>query len=62
MVNGLSEEDVSVYIVDYGHSMKVEKSNLRSITNRLLTLPFQAIRCWLKGLCLRETIDNKYDI
>ncbi|XP_056285951.1 tudor domain-containing protein 1 isoform X2 [Pseudoliparis swirei] len=50
MVNGLSEEDVSVYIVDYGHSMKVEKSNLRSITNRLLTLPFQAIRCWLKGV------------
>ncbi|XP_068440058.1 tudor domain-containing protein 1 isoform X2 [Clinocottus analis] len=50
MVNRLSDEDVSVYFVDYGHSMKVEKNNLRSITNQLLTLPFQAIRCWLTGV------------
>ncbi|XP_034415209.1 tudor domain-containing protein 1 [Cyclopterus lumpus] len=50
MVNGLSEEDVSVYFVDCGHSMKVKKNHLRSITNQLLTLPFQAIRCWLKGV------------
>uniref|UniRef100_A0AAQ4QZE9 Tudor domain-containing protein 1 n=1 Tax=Gasterosteus aculeatus aculeatus TaxID=481459 RepID=A0AAQ4QZE9_GASAC len=49
MVMGLSE-DVSVYFVDYGYSMKVEKNHLRSITARLLTLPFQAICCWLTGV------------
>lgn len=51
MVMGLSE-DVSVYFVDYGYSMKVEKNHLRSITARLLTLPFQAICCWLTGVCV----------
>ncbi|XP_042253348.1 tudor domain-containing protein 1 isoform X1 [Thunnus maccoyii] len=45
-----SEDDVVVNFVDYGYSMKVEKSHLRSITPQLLTLPFQAIRCWLTGV------------
>lgn len=49
MVNGLSEDKVSVNFVDYGYSMKLEKNHLRSITPRLLTLPFQAIRCSLAG-------------
>ncbi|XP_037319473.2 tudor domain-containing protein 1 isoform X2 [Pungitius pungitius] len=49
MVKALSEE-VSVYFVDYGYTMKVEKNHLRSITDRLLTLPFQAICCWLTGV------------
>uniref|UniRef100_A0A8C9WZY1 Tudor domain containing 1 n=1 Tax=Sander lucioperca TaxID=283035 RepID=A0A8C9WZY1_SANLU len=49
MVNELSE-DVSVNFVDYGYSMKVEKDHIRSITPRLLNLPFQAIRCWLTGV------------
>ncbi|KAK9530366.1 hypothetical protein VZT92_011871 [Zoarces viviparus] len=49
MVNDLSE-DASIYFVDYGYSMNVEKNVLRSITNRLLTLPFQTIRCWLAGV------------
>lgn len=51
MVNELSE-DVSVNFVDYGYSMKVEKDHIRSITPRLLNLPFQAIRCWLTGVCV----------
>lgn len=50
MVNGLTEDSVSVNFVDYGYSMKVEKNHLRTITPRLLTLPFQAIRCWLAGI------------
>ncbi len=49
MVNRLSEDKVSVNFVDYGYSMKVEKNHIRSITPQLLTLPFQAIRCWLSG-------------
>ncbi|XP_074476299.1 tudor domain-containing protein 1 isoform X2 [Sebastes fasciatus] len=49
MVNELSD-NVSVNFVDYGYSMKVEKSHLRPITPRLLTLPFLAIRCWLSGV------------
>lgn len=49
MVKGMSEDLVSVQFVDYGHTMKVEKSRLRSITPQLLTLPFQAVRCWLAG-------------
>uniref|UniRef100_A0A8D3BWW7 Tudor domain containing 1 n=1 Tax=Scophthalmus maximus TaxID=52904 RepID=A0A8D3BWW7_SCOMX len=50
MVKELSENHVSVNIVDYGYSMNIERSHLRSITPRLLTLPFQAIRCWLSGV------------
>ncbi|XP_070708417.1 tudor domain-containing protein 1 [Pempheris klunzingeri] len=50
MVKGLSEDKASVNFVDYGHSMVVEKNHLRSITPQLLTLPFQAIRCWLSGV------------
>ncbi|XP_044033632.1 tudor domain-containing protein 1 isoform X2 [Siniperca chuatsi] len=50
MVNEVSEDKVSVNFVDYGYSMKVEKNHLRSITSQLLTLPFQAIHCWLTGV------------
>ncbi|KAI3365245.1 hypothetical protein L3Q82_010339, partial [Scortum barcoo] len=50
MVNGMSDDKVSVNFVDYGYSMTVEKRHIRSITPRLLTLPFQAIRCWLTGV------------
>ncbi|XP_040922770.1 tudor domain-containing protein 1 [Toxotes jaculatrix] len=50
MVKELSENQVSVIFVDYGYSMKVEKHHLRSIKPRFLTLPFQAIRCWLAGV------------
>ncbi|XP_049420220.1 tudor domain-containing protein 1 isoform X3 [Epinephelus fuscoguttatus] len=49
MVKELSE-NVSVTFVDYGYIIKVEKNLLRPITPRLLTLPFQAIRCWLTGV------------
>ncbi|KAM8836922.1 tudor domain-containing protein 1 [Spinachia spinachia] len=49
MVKDLTEK-VSVYFVDYGYSMRVEKNHLRAITDRLLTLPFQAICCWLTGV------------
>ncbi|XP_041672490.1 tudor domain-containing protein 1 [Cheilinus undulatus] len=50
MVNGLSEDKVSVNFVDYGYSMKLEKKHLRSITPKLLALPFQAVHCWLSGV------------
>uniref|UniRef100_A0A3Q1I304 Tudor domain containing 1 n=1 Tax=Acanthochromis polyacanthus TaxID=80966 RepID=A0A3Q1I304_9TELE len=50
MVKELCEDKVAVNFVDYGYSMKVEKSNLRSITPQLLTLPFQAVHCWLTGV------------
>ncbi|XP_071319718.1 tudor domain-containing protein 1 [Trachinotus anak] len=49
LVKELCENLVSVNIVDYGFSMKVEKHQLRSITPQLLTLPFQAVCCWLSG-------------
>ncbi|XP_010790420.1 tudor domain-containing protein 1 [Notothenia coriiceps] len=49
LVNELAKE-VSVNFVDYGYTMKVEKNHIRSITPGLLTLPFQAIRCWLTGV------------
>ncbi|XP_045924899.1 tudor domain-containing protein 1 isoform X3 [Micropterus dolomieu] len=50
MVNELSEDDVSLNFVDYGCTTKVKKNHLRSITSQLLTLPFQAIRCWISGV------------
>ncbi|XP_069374095.1 tudor domain-containing protein 1 isoform X1 [Paralichthys olivaceus] len=50
MVKELSENQASINIVDYGYSMKVEQHQLRSIKQRLLTLPFQAVRCWLSGV------------
>ncbi|KAM6963471.1 tudor domain-containing protein 1 [Tautogolabrus adspersus] len=50
MVNGLSEDKVSVNFVDYGYSMKVEKNQLRSITAKLLNLAFQSVHCWLQGV------------
>ncbi|XP_035001876.2 tudor domain-containing protein 1 isoform X2 [Hippoglossus stenolepis] len=50
MVKELCENQVSVNIADYGYSMKVERHQLRSITQRLLALPFQAVRCWLSGV------------
>lgn len=49
MVNGVSEDKVAVNFVDYGYSMDVQNSHLRAITPQLLTLPFQAVRCWLTG-------------
>ncbi|KAK5881266.1 hypothetical protein CesoFtcFv8_022086 [Champsocephalus esox] len=49
LVNELAE-GVSVNFVDYGYTMKVEKNHIRSITPGLLTLPFQAISCWLTGV------------
>lgn len=49
MVTGLSDDKVAVNFVDYGYSLTVEKGHLRSITAQLLTLPFQAVRCWLTG-------------
>ncbi|XP_030195792.1 tudor domain-containing protein 1 isoform X2 [Gadus morhua] len=50
LVKKVSEDKVLVYFVDYGNSAEVEKSNLRNLTAQLLTLPFQAIRCWLVGV------------
>uniref|UniRef100_A0A669E863 Tudor domain-containing protein 1 n=1 Tax=Oreochromis niloticus TaxID=8128 RepID=A0A669E863_ORENI len=50
MVTGLSDDKVAVNFVDYGYSLTVEKGHLRSITAQLLTLPFQAVRCWLTGV------------
>ncbi|XP_028331268.1 tudor domain-containing protein 1 isoform X2 [Gouania willdenowi] len=50
MVQSLLEDKVSVSLVDYGHSVTIESSCLRSITPKLLKLPFQAIRCWLAGV------------
>uniref|UniRef100_A0A665VKG7 Tudor domain containing 1 n=1 Tax=Echeneis naucrates TaxID=173247 RepID=A0A665VKG7_ECHNA len=49
LVKEKSENLVSVNTVDYGFSMKVEKHHLRSITPGLLSLPFQAVCCWLSG-------------
>lgn len=49
MVNEMSEDETSVNFVDYGSCMKVKNKNLRPITPRLLTLPFQAVRCSLAG-------------
>ncbi|XP_043958017.1 tudor domain-containing protein 1 [Gambusia affinis] len=50
LVNGRSDDNVDVYLVDYGHSMTTKNSHLRSITPKLLTLPFQAVCCWLAGV------------
>ncbi|XP_070847181.1 tudor domain-containing protein 1 [Chaetodon trifascialis] len=50
MVNGLSEDKVSIVLVDYGFSMEVQKDQLQSITPRLLSLPFQSIHCRLAGV------------
>nr|XP_061822693.1 tudor domain-containing protein 1 isoform X1 [Nerophis lumbriciformis] len=49
-VKSQSEDTVDVNFVDYGYSMALEKRHLRSITTRLLQLPFQAIRCFLPGV------------
>ncbi|XP_077407139.1 tudor domain-containing protein 1 isoform X2 [Vanacampus margaritifer] len=57
-VGGVSEDKVAVNFVDYGHSMEVEPSNLRSITPPLLQLPFRAIRCFLSGV---EPIASDWD-
>ncbi|KAM8730279.1 tudor domain-containing protein 1 isoform 2-T2 [Acanthopagrus schlegelii] len=50
MINEISEDETSVNYVDYGSCMKVKNKNLRPITPRLLTLPFQAVRCSLAGV------------
>lgn len=44
------ESKARVYFVDYGNSCEVEAAHLKAITQSLLKLPFQAIRCWLAGL------------
>ncbi|XP_063077520.1 tudor domain-containing protein 1 [Engraulis encrasicolus] len=50
LVQGVGADGkVQVYFVDYGNSSSVDASQLRSIEQRLLTLPFLAIRCWLAG-------------
>ncbi|KAG7507722.1 hypothetical protein JOB18_042668 [Solea senegalensis] len=50
MVKALSDSRVSVNLVDYGFTIKVERHHLRPIKPQLLTLPFQAICCWLSGV------------
>lgn len=50
----LSEDMVSVNLVDYGHRITLDKNNLRSITPRLLSLPFQAVHCSLAGTFSEE--------
>ncbi|XP_072229012.1 tudor domain-containing protein 1 [Leuresthes tenuis] len=50
IVNKLSEDKAFVNFVDYGYSMTVEQRQLRSITPKLLILPFQAVCCWLTGV------------
>lgn len=49
MVKGLSEDKVAVNFVDIGYDATVERNQLRSISPKLLTLPFQTFRCWLTG-------------
>ncbi|XP_067286444.1 tudor domain-containing protein 1 [Pseudorasbora parva] len=44
------EDKARVYFVDYGNSCEVEATHLKAITQSLLKLPFQAIRCWLAGV------------
>ncbi|XP_051769791.1 tudor domain-containing protein 1 isoform X3 [Ctenopharyngodon idella] len=44
------ESKARVYFVDYGNSCEVEAAHLKAITQSLLKLPFQAIRCWLAGV------------
>lgn len=62
MVTGLSDDKVAVNFVDYGYSLTVEKGHLRSITAQLLTLPFQAVRCWLTGsVCEVESSVSQYE-
>ncbi|KAM3591615.1 uncharacterized protein V6R79_004845 [Siganus canaliculatus] len=50
LVKELSEDKVSVFFVDFGHKMDVEKAHVRAITPQLLALPFQAVRCSLAGV------------
>uniref|UniRef100_A0A3P9MK51 Tudor domain-containing protein 1 n=1 Tax=Oryzias latipes TaxID=8090 RepID=A0A3P9MK51_ORYLA len=50
MVKELLGDVVKVNFVDFGHNMIVGKGCLRSITPKLLKLPFQAVRCWLAGV------------
>lgn len=54
MVKAFSEDWVCVNFVDNGYTMKVEKSHLRAITPQLLTLPFQAICCFLTGSAVEK--------
>nr|XP_057918672.1 tudor domain-containing protein 1 isoform X2 [Doryrhamphus excisus] len=49
-VNGQSDDTVAVNFVDYGYSMELDKRHLRSVTPRLLQLPFLAVRCFLSGV------------
>ncbi|XP_035997717.1 tudor domain-containing protein 1 isoform X2 [Fundulus heteroclitus] len=50
MVKELSGDKVAIDFVDYGYSMRIKNVHLRSITPKLLALPFQAVCCWLAGV------------
>lgn len=49
MVKELFGDVVNVNLVDFGQNMTVNSGCIRSITPKLLKLPFQAVRCWLTG-------------
>ncbi|XP_024141314.1 tudor domain-containing protein 1 isoform X1 [Oryzias melastigma] len=50
MVKELFGDVVNVNLVDFGQNMTVNSGCIRSITPKLLKLPFQAVRCWLTGV------------
>ncbi|KAK5615952.1 hypothetical protein CRENBAI_019591 [Crenichthys baileyi] len=50
MVKELFDDKVAIHLVDYGHSTTIKNIQLRSITPKLLKLPFQAVCCWLAGV------------
>jgi len=54
------EGKARVYFVDYGNFCEVEAANLKAITQSLLKLPFQAIRCWLAGIFFCVDINYKF--
>ncbi|TRY85445.1 hypothetical protein DNTS_016109 [Danionella cerebrum] len=55
----VSENDkVLVYFVDFGNSCEVDRAHLKSITQTLLKVPFQAIRCWLSGV---EPVEGRWN-
>ncbi|MCJ8749314.1 hypothetical protein PDJAM_G00174940 [Pangasius djambal] len=49
-VHQITEDDVKVYCVDHGFSEVVNSEKLLQLTDRFLTLPFQATSCQLAGL------------
>ncbi|XP_015245986.1 PREDICTED: tudor domain-containing protein 1 [Cyprinodon variegatus] len=50
MVEEVSGDRVVVNFLDSGFKIPVNKGHLRSITPKLLTIPFQAVCCWLEGV------------